>query len=86
MSQGAVILMAQTVGRRTAKRDIWNRYNADDLMVIDEAHHAAAKGWERAMQQWSGRILGMTATPMAAVEKGGIRPPLWRVGFRSAGR
>ncbi len=43
MSGGAVILMAQTVGRRIAKREIWNRYSADDLMVIDEAHHAAAK-------------------------------------------
>ena len=39
MSQGVVILMAQTVGRRTAKREVWNRYNAEDLMVIDEAHH-----------------------------------------------
>ena len=63
MSQGAVILMAQTVGRRTAKREVWNRYAVDDLMVIDEAHHAAAEGWERAMQQWPGRIVGMTATP-----------------------
>ena len=63
MSQGAVILMAQTVGRRTAVMEVWNRYNADDLLVIDEAHHAAAEGWERAMRQWPGRILGLTATP-----------------------
>ena len=63
MSQGAVILMAQTVGRRTAKRGVWSRYGANDLMVIDEAHHAAAGSWERAMEQWPGRIVGMTATP-----------------------
>ena len=72
MSQGAVILMAQTVGRRTAKRQVWNRYGADDLMVIDEAHHAAAEGWERAMLQWPGRILGMTATPWRMSRKEGF--------------
>ena len=63
MSGGAVILMAQTVDRRTASMEVWDGYNADDLMVIDEAHHAAAEGWERAMEQWPGRIIGMTATP-----------------------
>ena len=72
MSSGAVILMAQTVGRRIAKREIWNGYSADDLMVIDEAHHAAAKGWERAMQQWPGRIVGMTATPWRLSKKEGF--------------
>ena len=44
MSGGAVILMAQTVDRRTASMEVWDGYNADDLMVIDEAHHAAAEG------------------------------------------
>ena len=60
---GAVILMAQTVGRRTDKHQVWNRYNPDDLMVVDEAHHATADGWARAMEQWPGPIVGMTATP-----------------------
>ena len=72
MNGGAIILMAQTVGRRTAKREVWNRYNADDLMVIDEAHHAVAEGWERAMEQWPGRILGMTATPWRLSKKEGF--------------
>ena len=72
MSGGAVILMAQTVGRRTDGMEIWNGYNADDLMVIDEAHHAAAEGWERAMQQWPGRIVGMTATPWRLSKKEGF--------------
>ena len=37
------------------RRQVWNRkYNSNDLLVIDEAHHAAAPGWERAMQQWPG--------------------------------
>ena len=72
MSGGAVILMAQTVSRRTDGMEIWNGYNADDLMVIDEAHHAAAEGWERAMKQWPGRIIGMTATPWRLSKKEGF--------------
>ena len=72
MAGGAVILMAQTVGRRTARREVWNRYDADDLLVIDEAHHAAADGWTRAMQQWPGPIVGMTATPWRLSEKEGF--------------
>ena len=72
MSHGAVILMAQTVGRRISTREVWNSYTTNDLMVIDEAHHAAAQGWERAMQQWPGRILGMTATPWRLSKKEGF--------------
>ena len=72
MAGGAVILMAQTVGRRTARREVWNRYDANDLLVIDEAHHAAADGWTRAMQQWPGPIVGMTATPWRLSEKEGF--------------
>ncbi len=60
---GVMILMAQTVGRRTLHRDVWTRYDAGDLMVVDEAHHATAAGWERAIRQWPGPVLGMTATP-----------------------
>ena len=72
MAGGVVILMAQTVGRRTDKRQVWNRYNPNDLMVIDEAHHATADGWARAMEQWSGPIVGMTATPWRMSETEGF--------------
>ena len=72
MAGGAVILMAQTVGRRTARRQVWNRYNSEDLLVIDEAHHAAAAGWTRAMNQWPGSIVGMTATPWRLSENEGF--------------
>ena len=72
MAGGAVILMAQTVSRRTARREVWNRYNANDLLVIDEAHHAAADGWARAMRQWPGPVVGMTATPWRLSEKEGF--------------
>ena len=60
---GVVILMAQTVGRRTNRMQIWGKYRSEDLLVIDEAHHATADGYERAIKQWPGRILGLTATP-----------------------
>ena len=60
---GVVILMAQTVSRRNARSDVWNGYNSNDLMIIDEAHHATADGWARAIRQWPGPVLGMTATP-----------------------
>ena len=60
---GVVILMAQTVGRRTNRMQIWGKYRSDDLLVIDEAHHAAAAGWERAIEQWPGHVSGLTATP-----------------------
>lgn len=72
MSGGAVILMAQTVSRRTDKMRVWNEYDSNDLMVIDEAHHAAAKGWKRAMRQWPGPVVGMTATPWRLSEKEGF--------------
>lgn len=72
MAGGAVILMAQTVGRRNRHRHTWGRYDAGDLLIIDEAHHAAADGWARAMRQWPGPVLGMTATPWRLSEKEGF--------------
>ena len=60
---GVVILMAQTVARRIAGADVWEQYDSNDLLVIDEAHHATAEGWTRAIQRWPGTVLGMTATP-----------------------
>ena len=85
MAGGAVILMAQTVGRRIARLPhchsrldpesrggVWNRYHANDLLIIDEAHHTAADGWTRAVRQWPGPIVGMTATPWRLSEKEGF--------------
>ena len=63
MSHGTVILMVQTVSRRNRYEGVWDEYTSDDLLVIDEAHHAPAAGWERAINQWPGRVVGVTATP-----------------------
>ena len=71
-SRGVEILMALTAGGRAKKMKIWTSYDADDLMVIDEAHHASAKSWERAMEQWPGQVMGMTATPWRLSEKEGF--------------
>ena len=69
---GLVILMAQTVGRRSALETVWDGYDRGDLMIIDEAHHATAAGWARAITQWPGPVLGMTATPWRLSEKEGF--------------
>lgn len=69
---GVVILMAQTVGRRTVSASVWDDYDDRDLMIIDEAHRAAAKGWARAIRQWPGHVLGMTATPWRLSKKEGF--------------
>lgn len=58
LTKGVVIQMTQTVGRRTNRMEIWGIYRSDDLLVIDEAHYATAEGYERAIRQWPGRILG----------------------------
>ena len=69
---GVIILMAQTVSRRIAKAGVWRNYAADDLMIIDEAHHATAKGWERAIRRFPGKAVGMTATPWRLSQKEGF--------------
>ena len=69
---GVVILMAQTVSRRTAGAEVWESYDSSDLMIIDEAHHATADGWARAMRQWPGPVLGMTATPWRLSKREGF--------------
>lgn len=72
MAGGVVILMAQKVSLQTARQKVWNRYRSTDLMIVDESHHAAAKGWERAIRQWPGPVVGMTATPWRLSEKEGF--------------
>ena len=62
-NRGVIILMPQTVARRNHYDNIWTEYDAQDLLVIDGAHHADAPGWQRAIQQWPGRVIGLTATP-----------------------
>ena len=69
---GVVILMAQTVSRRIIKAGVWRNYDDADLMIIDEAHHATAKGWELAIRRFPGKAVGMTATPWRLSQKEGF--------------
>ena len=69
VANGVAILMAQTVGQRTPT---WNRYGENDLLVVDEAHHATAESWRKAIQWWPGPALGMTATPWRLSVKEGF--------------
>ena len=62
-TDGVVIEMVQTVSRRNSYRSVWDEYGPEDLLVIDEAHHAPARGWERTIRQWRGKAVGLTATP-----------------------
>ena len=41
-------------------------------MIIDEAHHATAKGWDRAIRRFPGKAVGMTATPWRLSQKEGF--------------
>ena len=61
---GVVVLMAQTVSYRNKRYEgLWDEYDSEDLLIIDEAHHSTAPGWERAIHRWPGRVIGLTATP-----------------------
>ena len=64
MPNGVAVLKSQTVGRRNSgELKIWEDYGPGDLLVVDEVHHAPAPGWEKAIQQWPGKVWGLTATP-----------------------
>ncbi len=54
------VASVQTLGRRLSDP----RYEAPDLIVIDEAHHAVAGQWATVCQAYpNARLLGVTATP-----------------------
>ena len=72
MPNGVVIFMAQTATRRVNESGVWSKYGIDDLMIIDEAHHATARGWQKIIRGWPGRILGMTATPWRLSKREGF--------------
>jgi superfamily II DNA or RNA helicase len=53
------VASVQTLARRLAQIS-----TAPDLVVIDEAHHATAGSWQRALDHWPHALrLGVTATP-----------------------
>ena len=63
MNGEVIVLMAQTVSGRNRDDSVWDKYAPEDLLVVDEAHHSPAAGWERTINEWPGRVVGLTATP-----------------------
>ena len=53
-------------------RDYLSSTGADDLLVLDEAHHAAAKTWSELLESHQGAALGLTATPWRLSKKQGF--------------
>ena len=56
--------MVQSIARRS--------YSVDPaLVIIDEAHHARAKTWEKVLATWpNAKLIGLTATPQRLDGKG----------------
>lgn len=57
----------------------WNRVqsrtfmpSSADLLIVDEAHHASAQTWARAIKHFPGSVLGATATPWRLSKKEGL--------------
>ena len=44
----------------------------EDLLIVDEAHHATAESWMRMIKFWPGKVLGVTATPWRLSKKEGF--------------
>ena len=47
-------------------------FTPHDLLIVDEAHHAVAATWTRVIEEWPGRVLGLTATPWRLSRKIGF--------------
>ena len=47
-------------------------YTADDLLIVDEAHHSAASTWSTIIRGWPGPVLGLTATPWRMSKREGL--------------
>lgn len=52
------IMSVDTVIRRLDK------YDAPDLLIIDEAHHTKASSWQKIFNKFGRKVLGFTATPV----------------------
>ncbi len=67
-----VILMAQTLARRVGSEHVWADYGSNDILIIDEAHHATTEGYAKAMELWPGPVIGLTATPWRLSQQQGF--------------
>ena len=74
--RGTPMTGAVSVTSATTLDNNWNRddplFGPDDLMVVDEAHHAPAGRWEKVIADFPGNVLGLTATPWRMSPKQGF--------------
>lgn len=60
-------IVVTNVHQLSTNTDKWlNKFSENffDLIIVDEAHHAAAKSWRQVMERFSeARVVNMTATP-----------------------
>ena len=60
--------MVQSIVRR-------KHVTTPDLVIVDEAHHARAKTWEKVLNRWpKAARVGLTATPQRLDGQGSVRP------------
>ena len=60
-----------SVGKASSKRRR-SELPSGSLLIVDEAHHTPAKTWSRVIQQHSGPVLGLTATPWRLSKREGF--------------
>ena len=64
---GATRMMVRTIQQHMHPKFIeMVNWNARDLLIVDEMHHYVDNEWEKAVTDWKGRVLGLTATPARA--------------------
>lgn len=63
-----VVASVQTIGRKTSNRLQWLADKAPSAIIIDEAHHSTATGYQNVIERFGGYddrtfVVGCTATP-----------------------
>ena len=54
----------QKVSRKNYESDI--AFTSRDLLIVDEAHHCIHNTWAEYVKNWTGKVIGLTATPYRA--------------------
>ena len=57
---GQGLTIQSTVSKTYAELE---EFGPNDLLIVDEAHHYVDNNWHKALENWDGYILGLTATP-----------------------
>ena len=69
---GSSTLVTSPVRLHNSMRKGMESFTPQDLLIVDEAHHAVAATWTRVIQEWPGQIIGLSATPWRLSRKIGF--------------